>query len=413
MALKVRETSTPDVIKMAIRNRMGIDEEEDFYLTKRGRDYLVNDQLDTGSYTLTLGTLIVKSKQKKKVTIAEQPVVEVKTTGRQEEVDEEESEKAEEETQEEEEEKSTGSTGALKPMAVSLPQGYTPKRRRGGVSAESDKPNDSGWTPKPIAKTQMALRRIRKATSRSFLFNSLSDSQKDDIYDCMKEIKVTKGQTIIKQYDDGDYFYVVDSGHFDVLIQENPESTPVKRFTYKDSGSFGEISLMYNSPRTASVVATTDGVLWAVDRATFRHIVVANASRQSKQREKWLKKVDILSNLSQQEVSQIADFLVTTSFSDNEYVIRRGEQGDMFYIIEEGEAVATITNIEGEEQILRKMGPGEYFGERALITNEARSANVKAVGSLRVAGIDRATFERLFGNARGLLNSRMKNYVVT
>ena len=120
--------------------------------------------MDTGNYTLTLGTLIVRTKQKKKVTIAAQPV-EVKTTSRQEEVDEEESETAEEETQEEEEEeKSTGSSGALKPMAVSLPQGYTPKRRRGGVSAESDKPNDSGWTPKPIAKTQMALRRIRKVS---------------------------------------------------------------------------------------------------------------------------------------------------------------------------------------------------------------------------------------------------------
>jgi len=242
----------------------------------------------------------------------------------------------------------------------------------------------------------------------------LTEDQKKDIYDCMAEVKVEKGQEIIKQYAEGDFFYVVDSGKYDVLKKDGPadqEGEYKKVYNYDETGSFGELALMYNCPRAATVKAVTDGVLWAVDRPTFRHIVVTNAARDRRRREEWLEQVPILSKLTKSERSQVADSLVTQEFKDGEYVIRMGEKGESMYIIESGEAVATQVSKKDKKEVeLNRMKPGEYFGERALLTNQKRAANVKAVGTLKVAVIDRATFERLLGGCKKLMTRKLDKY---
>jgi len=229
----------------------------------------------------------------------------------------------------------------LSPLAVDFPKGFRGgSNRRKSVSAEADSYSEEKWEKKVVPKTDEALARIKKATTDSFLFASLSEEQKRDIYDCMNEIKVKKDQSIIEQGVEGDFFYVIDSGKYDVLKTFDKEEKKV--FQYDEVGSFGELALMYNCPRAATVRAVTDGILWAVDRATFRHIVVANSVKERKKREEWLEQVPILVNLTKQERSQVADCLITQEFKDGDYVIRAGERGDVFYIIESGSAMATL-----------------------------------------------------------------------
>lgn len=55
-------------------------------------------------------------------------------------------------------------------------------------------------------------------------------------------------------------------GKFDIFINDPITKNPVKKGTYNGSGSFGELALMYNCPRLATIVATTDGALWAMVR---------------------------------------------------------------------------------------------------------------------------------------------------
>ena len=52
---------------------------------------------------------------------------------------------------------------------------------------------------------------------------------------------------------------------------------------YKDKGSFGELALMYDSPRAATVIATSDGLLWQMDRLTFRTVILNGALAQQDQ----------------------------------------------------------------------------------------------------------------------------------
>jgi cAMP-dependent protein kinase regulator len=84
------------------------------------------------------------------------------------------------------------------------------------------------------------------------------------------------GITVIHQGDVGDYFYVVEEGKFEFYIRNTNTKNELgdKVGEVGPGGSFGELALMYNAPRAASVVSTSPGVLWALDRISFRRILM-------------------------------------------------------------------------------------------------------------------------------------------
>ena len=137
--------------------------------------------------------------------------------------------------------------------------------------------------------------------------------------------------------------------------------------------------MLYNCPRAAKVVATTEVKLWSLDRETFNAIVKKAAIKKRNKYEAFLKKVDILSTIEPYEISQISDALRSTSYKSGEYIIREGEMGDIFYMVEEGEAEATKTLEPGKPSTtVKHYRIGDYFGELALIKGEPRAANIIA-----------------------------------
>lgn len=219
----------------------------------------------------------------------------------------------------------------------------------------------------------------------------------------MFERKVPIGSNIITQGEEGDNFYVVDSGSFDVLVHGR------KVVEVHDGGSFGELALMYNTPRAATVTATTDSVLWAVDRVTFRRIVTNNMFRKRKMYESFLKTVSILASLDSSEVTKIADALEPVEFKDGQDIVRQGEEGDCFYILVLGEAKVFISK-DGESHEMMSYHKGDYFGEIALINNSPRAATVKAVGDVKLVSLNRAAFIRLLGPIMDILKRNMDEY---
>jgi cAMP-dependent protein kinase regulator len=146
------------------------------------------------------------------------------------------------------------------------------------VSAESLAPQASSprRTSGNPAKTAQQDARIRAAISANLLFKNLDDEQTRDVLDCMTEKRIPKdGVVVIRQGDVGDFFYVVEEGGFDFYIKKGQaQGLGDKVGNVGPGGSFGELALMYNAPRAASVVSTSQGVLWALDRITFRKILM-------------------------------------------------------------------------------------------------------------------------------------------
>jgi CRP/FNR family transcriptional regulator, cyclic AMP receptor protein len=103
-----------------------------------------------------------------------------------------------------------------------------------------------------------------------------------------------------------------------------------------------------------------------------------------------LQHVRLFADLDRAEVEHIARLFKERTFPDGETIIREGSGGAAFYVIESGEARVTIG---GQPRAL--LGPGDYFGEIALIDEGARIATVVAVGELHCYGLTLWEFKPL------------------
>ncbi|KAF9182715.1 hypothetical protein BGZ51_004481 [Haplosporangium sp. Z 767] len=281
--------------------------------------------------------------------------------------------------------------------------------RRTSVSAESMVPNHQNYVKMVIPKTDEQRRRIEVSISNNFLFKNLDEDQHEDVVNAMTEKRFKRGDNVIEQGAVGDFFYVVETGTLDVFVAKNGNPAE-KVFEYGPGGSFGELALMYNGPRAATVTATSDVVLWALDRITFRRILMENTSRKRRMYEEFLETVPLLVSLEPYERHKIADALESVYFDDGQVVVKQGDQGDNFFIIESGQATVTKCNDEGVEFPMPGLGPGQYFGELALLNDMPRAATVKAKGRLKCATLGKRAFVRLLGPVVEIIKRNSDNY---
>ena len=282
---------------------------------------------------------------------------------------------------------------------------------RRGISAESygkfNKKED--FKPRFIQKTENQIVRIKGRILQSFLFNSLETSDLNIVIGAMEEKQFKQGESVIKQGDNGDCLYIVDSGELD-CSKRFPDNPDVDKYlkTYVPGEAFGELALLYNAPRAATIKAKTDCVLWCLDRDTFNNIVKEGARLKREKYENFLKSVDILSTMDKYEISQVSEALRKCSFNAGEYIIRQGEVGDIFYIIEEGEATA----FGSKESKIPEMNytKGGYFGELALLRDQPRAANVKAKTDVKLLSLDRNSFKRVMGPIDEILKRNAEKY---
>lgn len=283
--------------------------------------------------------------------------------------------------------------------------------RRTSVSAESLNPTSAGadsWTPPHHPKTEEQLSRLRTAVSGNFLFSHLDDDQFNTVLDALVEKPIpAKDIKVISQGDAGDYFYIVEHGNFDIYIhpsgevQPGPDGMGNKVTTTGPGGSFGELALMYNAPRAATVVSTdAKSTLWALDRITFRRILMDSAFQRRRMYEAFLEEVPLLSTLKPYERSKIADALDAIKFSAGATIIAEGDPGDAFYLLESGEADAIK---EGEEGVVKSYKRGDYFGELALLDDKPRAASIIAKTDVKVARLGRDGFKRLLGPVENIM----------
>lgn len=185
-----------------------------------------------------------------------------------------------------------------------------------------------------------------------------------------------------------------------------------KVFAYNNSGSFGELALMYKCPRAASVVATSDGVLWQVDRVTFRNVVINFTKNQRELHRSFLKKFPIFDNQPSEMLHKIADCITTVNYEDGERIIKEGDYGDKLFFVMSGKCAAELER-DGKRVFLNDLNEGQYFGEVAMLSEGGlRSADVRAVGKVELAALNREAFVRLLskGNVKEKMDLDMKLY---
>lgn len=165
-----------------------------------------------------------------------------------------------------------------------------------------------------------------------------------------------------------------------------------------ESGSaFGDLALMYNCPRAATIRAASDCTLWTLDRVFFRQAMVTSSSNQNVQLSQFLSKITLFESIGVQKLNQLARSLTKQSYDDGQYIIRQGDIGDQFYVIHKGTVAVSKTDDLGNETVLITLGEGEVFGEQALIKKEPRKANIVAVGPVECYYLESQDFYAMLG----------------
>ncbi|KAL1610068.1 hypothetical protein SLS60_001733 [Paraconiothyrium brasiliense] len=301
-------------------------------------------------------------------------------------------------------------SGAIGPPdAQNLPNNYNLNRRT-SVSAESLNPassDHSDWTPPRHPKSEEQQARLREAVAGNFLFSHLDDDQSSQVLGALQEKPIpTKGIKVIQQGDVGDYFYVVEKGSFDIYVnpsgklEAGPDGQGNKVGSVGPGGSFGELALMYNAPRAATVVSAEQSNLWALDRVTFRRILMDSAFQRRRMYEGFLEEVPLLASLTPYERSKIADALETKKFPPGTHIIKEGDVGESFYILESG---AAEVYKRGNEKPVHRYEKGDYFGELALLNDAPRAASVVSTTEVKVATLGKNGFQRLLGPVEGIM----------
>ena len=109
-----------------------------------------------------------------------------------------------------------------------------------------------------------------------------------------------------------------------------------------------------------------------------------------------LREIPLFSEMDEQEVADIRAIMQEMRFRPGQVIIREGEMGDLFYVITEGHAEVLIRDADGAELILHEVGPGDFFGELSMLTNEPRSARIRAVDSVSTLALERDDFFEFF-----------------
>ncbi|KAF1776373.1 Cyclic nucleotide-binding-like [Phytophthora cactorum] len=273
-----------------------------------------------------------------------------------------------------------------------------------------------------IPKSSTELRLLEALTKNNWLFRQLTQAQKDDIFTVMERISVREGDMVIRQGDPGDKFYIVECGDYQVSVRGDdggPESI-VHTYTQPSvnpdhcgdlqPASFGELALMHNSPRSSSVKALSAGVLWAIDCRAFRRVFIKAPTSVLVQ---TLKKVDVLKTLTKAQLERLANNLTEVVYHDGDYIINQGDVGDTFYVIQEGAVICTIweddpTAGPGKKRTSRevlRLKKNQYFGERALLNDAPRAANVISVGRTKLLQVGRREFEEVLGSLQEMIEA--------
>lgn len=265
------------------------------------------------------------------------------------------------------------------------------RRGRQSVSAEAygEWNKKKAFTPPVHEKSDEQKERLKKTLVRAFMFSHLDDHEFNIIIGAMQEVNVEEASQIIKRGDDGDRLYVIETGTFDCSIPDESGGEKVVK-TCHAGDVFGELALLYNAPRAATVTATETSTCWSLDRETFSHIVKDTAQNKRNRYDAFLAKVPLLEGMDPYERSQLADALRVETVEAGQTIVTQGELGDKFYIVEEGGCTAMK---DGWQVMV--YGVGDYFGELALIKNQARAATVTAKDPTKLLSIDGVTFKRL------------------
>ena len=264
-----------------------------------------------------------------------------------------------------------------------------------------------------IPKSDAVKKIIATAIKDNVIFSVWNEKEILEFVDIFFEVHVKKGETIFNEGTKGDQLYVIETGSVNVYKQS------VLDLSISGCGmSFGDIALLYDTPRNVTVRAKENCKLWAIYSNDYRGMSRLNKEKIANTKINFLNKVKIGNHilgdvLEAPEIYNIALATRTVSFTSGNIITKEGDKGDTFYIIKRG-SVDVYNKACGDDPIIT-MVPGQFFGEKALVYEKGvRTATCIANSDVvECFFLSRLDFSKMLGDKTWLfsgINYREKQY---
>jgi len=288
-----------------------------------------------------------------------------------------------------------------------------PKKPKAKREALQDNQEHLKYVKTDVPKTDAERELIKTAISANTLFQGTTEVNFEDFVDVFEKKVFPKDSTVIKQGDEGFSFYVVESGTLDIYIKggEGGGDEMQVGVPYMKGGSFGELALIYNSGRAATIKSAESCVLWKISKLAFRGLRHQHEQKAHTMIISQLSKVKVGGHtfaeaLTNDDIESMALATNLATFDAGEVIVREGETGDVFYIIIDG-TVDVFQKAAGENKIA-SLGESSFFGEKALLDEDVRKATCKAASTVHCLTLQRDDFNRMLGNLDDILKGKRK-----
>ena len=262
-------------------------------------------------------------------------------------------------------------------------------------------------------------------------FENCTPNELDQVVGAFEPLDVPKGVNLISQGERGDYFYIIESGTFKILINL-PDGTQKQVAIFKPGQGVGELALIQDAPRAATVKAACVARVWRLKRENC-DIVTFLRKKRNERCIKYMGSIKIPaaarasilgteSNtaatdctlkdlLSESEIDGLVAQLTEEVFEPGMCIMQQGQRGDELFIIEEGVVDILIANAEELKtgQLGKKVAEikdGTVFGEKALLGGDKRNASCVAQTRIKAFRLAREDFEKAIGSLAELLGKQ-------
>ena len=212
-------------------------------------------------------------------------------------------------------------------------------------------------------------------------------------------------QPVFRQGDRPTAFYVVRNGVLEVLEEDTDTGEEHQIRTLVRGESFGELGLLMDSPRAATIRAVDEAEVFEIDQGTFDRLLADTIHvpdfEPTLQQLAELRQQPCFAHLGTEQLVELrrrGEWMVVGA---GRSVVQQGEEGDSFYAVASGRF-----DVVTDGELKQTIGPGAYFGEIALLLDVPRTASVVARTPARIFRLDRDGFDHLLAGSfrRGTLD---------
>ena len=272
--------------------------------------------------------------------------------------------------------------------------------------AVDDAPTDVREAP-PIELTQ----RITESTGdlaeeldrpQIPLFSDLPKSAFIELLVQMDMKEMTTGERVITEGEVGDSFFVVATGK--VRVARKSDTGEEVTLAYLTDGAFfGEMALLSDGARTASVIVEEESQIFEISKDVLDRVVSAFPSVASVlknfYRQRLLSTVmathPLVRPFDAEQRRGLMEMFKSKPFKKGDVLLRQGKKGAGLFLLLNGKLRVTTEKAEGGGVELAELGPGDLFGEMSLLTNQPTTASVTALSDCFVLRLSKKNFDEV------------------